>query len=91
MTPAENNELTELQREWRASITASIKSTEAKVDTMLSQMNDMRSEYARSHQLDAVSKRVTSLESDKNKIIGAAVLLNGLGALVLFLITKFWK
>ena len=90
MTP-EHHEISELQREWRLGVAASIKSTEAKVDLLLSQMSEMRVEYARSHQLEAVAKRVSSLEGDKQRLIGAAVLLNALGAVVLYLITKFWK
>lgn len=91
MTPAEHNEISELQREWRASVTTSIKSTEAKVDLMLKQMSEMRLEYVRYNHFEKLATRVTGLESDKQKIVGAAVLLNALGALVLFLITKFWK
>jgi hypothetical protein len=90
MTP-ELHEISELQREWRSSVTASIKSTEAKVDLMLSQMSEMRMEYVRCHHFEKLATRVSGLESDKQKIIGAAVLLNALGALVLFLISKFWK
>lgn len=90
MTP-EHAEISEMQREWRASVADAIKSTERKVDLLLSQMGEMRVEYVRAHQLEALTKRVSGLESDKQKIIGAAVLLNVIGAFVLFLISKFWK
>jgi hypothetical protein len=89
MTP--DAELSEMQREWRASVASSIRSTEDKVDLLLKQMSEMRVEYVRFHHFEAVSKRVAALEGDKQKIIGAAVLLNALGALVLYLISKFWK
>lgn len=86
-----HSEVSELQREWRLSVGASIKSTEAKVDLLLSQITEMRLEYVRVYQLEALNERVSELESDKHKIIGAAVLLNALGVFVLYLISKFWK
>jgi hypothetical protein len=86
-----DNELTEMQREWRASVASSIHSTEAKVDLLLAKMNAMQLEYVRHNHFDAIATRVAALEGDRQKVIGAAVLLNALGAIVLYLITKFWK
>lgn len=91
MPPESHPEVSEMQREWRSSVAASIKSTESKVDLLLSQITEMRVEYVRTHQLEALNERVSELESDKHKIVGAAVLLNVIGAFVLFLISKFWK
>lgn len=94
MTPnhsANNAELNQMQKEWRESVAASIHSTENKVDQLLAQMNTMRAEYVKNHHFDIMVNRVSCLEGDKNRIIGAAVLLNALGALVLYLVTKFWK
>jgi hypothetical protein len=85
------SEIAELQKEWRNSVTTSIANLESKVDLILIQMSDIRIEYARSYELQDVSKRVAQLESDRAKIIGAAVLLNAIGMTVLWLLGKFWK
>lgn len=86
-----HHEVTEMQREWRSSVAASIKSTESKVDLLLSQITEMRVEYVRASQFEALTKRVCGLESDKQKIVGAAVVLNLIGGFVLFFISKLWK
>ena len=91
MLPDPHLEVAEMQREWRSSVAASIKSTEAKVDLLLSQMTEMRVEYVRASQLESLTKRVVGLENDKHRIIGAAVVLNLIGGLVLFFISKIWK
>lgn len=97
-----SDELTELQREWRASVSASIKSTEAKMDLILSQLNSMRLEYVRPVQMDAlahrvallesdVSLRISKLENDRAKVVGAAVVLNCIGGIVIAIVLKLWK
>jgi hypothetical protein len=85
------SEIAELQREWRSSVSTSIGELERKIDLILIQMSDIRIEYARNHELRDVSKRVAQLESDRAKVIGAAVLLNAVGMAVLWLLGKFWK
>ena len=89
MTP--DPEIAELHREWRASVASSIRNTECKVDQLLNQMHTMRAEYVKAHDFDAMTKRVAGLEGDRQKVIGAAFLLNALGAVILYLIAKFWK
>ena len=85
------SEIAELQREWRSSVSTSIGELEKKIDLILIQMSDIRIEYARNYELRDVSKRVAQLESDRAKVIGAAVLLNAVGMAVLWLLGKFWK
>ena len=85
------SEIAELQREWRSSVSTSIGELERKIDLILIQMSDIRIEYARNYELRDVSKRVAQLESDRAKVIGAAVLLNAVGMAVLWLLGKFWK
>lgn len=86
-----SDELTELQREWRSSVTASIKSTEAKMDLILEQLGVMRLEYVRQSQMDSLMKRVACLESDRSKLVGAALILNCVGGIVIAIVLKLWK
>lgn len=97
-----SDELTELQREWRNSVTASIKSTEAKMDLILEQLNIMRLEYVRQVQMDSlmqrvaslesdITKRVSGLENDRAKLVGAALILNCVGGIVIAIVLKLWK
>lgn len=117
-----SDELAELQREWRNSVTTSIRSTELKMDLILDQVTSVRSESVSRQQLkelvdqitvvrgesvsrlqlkevidqlalqnERLSTRVQLLEADKSKLIGAAVVLNFIGGVVIYLVTKFWK
>lgn len=97
-----SDELTELQREWRNSVTNSIKSSELKMDLILEQLTSMRMDYvrtsqleqlesARASQLSLLAGRVTGLETDRSKLVGAAFILNFIGGVVIYLVVKFWK
>ena len=86
-----SEELSEMQREWRASVTSSIRSSEQKLDLVLEQITTMRLECVKQPQLDLLTQRVAGLEADRAKVVGAAVVLNLIGGLIIFLITKFWK
>lgn len=88
---SDNAELATMQREWRESTTEAIHETAVKVDLILAKMAEMQRECATAAQLTAVSNRVTGLENDRQKIIGAACVLNVIGAFILYLATKFWK
>lgn len=61
------------------------------MDKLLSKVNEIQQEYVRFSHLETACKRITSLESDRQKVIGAMVILNLIGGFVLYLIGKFWK
>lgn len=97
-----SDELSELQREWRNSVTTSIKTIEDRTIQILDDLNAMKLIYVRESQLTALalrlahaeelmSKRVTALENDRSKIVGAAVILNIVGGIVVAIILKLWK
>lgn len=96
------DELVELQREWRTSVMASIKSGDTKMDLILEQLTSLRMESVNRTQmvdinlqltrkLEEMAARVSALEADRAKLIGAAVVLNFVGGVVIYLITKLWK
>ena len=89
------DELSDLQREWRTSVTESIKATDIKMDLILSQLSAIRLDSVRMTQLEKLDIRVSALESDRAKFIGAVVVCNifftTIGAIVLLFIQKLWK
>lgn len=90
MTPVEE-QLSKLQDEWRANVMNHMQSQEAKMDKLLSKVTEIQAEYVRFSHLESACKRITSLENDRQKVVGAMVLLNLLGGVILYLIGKFWK
>lgn len=90
MTPSDE-QLTELQREWRKNVMHHMQSQENKLDSLLSKINDMQQQYVRTSSFEAALKRISGLEGDRQKVVGAMVLLNVIGGFVLYLIGKFWK
>jgi hypothetical protein len=90
MTPTEET-VQQLQKEWRGSVVEHMTRTETKLDALLVKMNAVQLEYARNTDMNEMMKRVSILESDKQRVVGAMVLLNALGVVVFYLINKFWK
>ena len=86
-----DNELANMQREWRESTSDAIRDTAVKVDLVLAQMAEMRRDFATAAQLNALAGRVSGLEGDRQRIIGGAFVLNLIGGLVLYLLVKLWK
>lgn len=75
----ERAELSELQREWRKEVSNDLKE-------LKKCLAEMRDEFARSHEVDDLEKRVTSIENERSKLIGAAIAFQLLGGFVLWLI-----
>jgi hypothetical protein len=97
-----SDELTELQREWRNSVTESIKATEARTIQILEDLNSMRLAYVQQAHLESLvnkvgtiertlSQRVSDLENSRSKLVGAAVILNLVGGIVVAVVLKLWK
>lgn len=97
-----SDELTELQREWRSSVTESIKATETRTIQILEDLNSMRLAYVQQAHLESLavkvgaierslSQRVSDLENDRSKLVGAAVILNLVGGVVIAIVLKLWK
>jgi hypothetical protein len=95
------DELTVLQREWRASVTKSIEDTAKKLDAtssamatkldmVLVQITSMRTEYAQLAHLNEVIKRVADLEKDRAKFIGGILILNAFVGVGLAILLKVW-
>jgi hypothetical protein len=96
-----DDELTVLQREWRASVTKSIEDTAKKLDStslamaqkldlVLVQITSMRTEYAQLAHLNEVAKRVADLEKDRAKFIGGILILNFFAGVAVLVILKMW-
>ena len=84
------SELATLQKEWRSSVTSQIKTTERKLDMILGQLSELREEYVRDSDFKEMIDRVSRLENDRSKLIGAGVFFNAIGGFVLWLIYKIW-
>lgn len=84
------SELATLQKEWRSSVTSQIKTTERKLDMILGQLSELREEYVRDSDFKEMIDRVSRLENDRSKLIGAGVFFNAIGGLVLWLVYKIW-
>lgn len=86
-----SDELSELQREWRTSVADAIKSQDVKMDLILNQLTSMRLEYATLNQLAGLAARVSALEADRSKLVGAMLILQVLGGLAIGILLKVWK
>jgi hypothetical protein len=97
-----SDEITELQREWRRSVTESIKATETRTIQILEDLNSMRLAYVQQAHLEslalkvvtiekALSQRLSDLEKDRAKLVGAAVILNLVGGIVIAIVLRLWK
>lgn len=90
MSDETSSELATLQREWRNSVTTQIKSTERKLDTIIGQLAVLREEFVREADFKEMANRVSHLENDRSKLIGAGVFFNAIGGIVLWLVYKIW-
>ena len=87
----ERIEIAELQKEWRNTVTSSIHQNDEKLDKILDQLSEIRMDYVKNDEFKSLKGQVYELQSDKHKIIGAAVILNAVGIAVLWLVTKLWN
>ena len=84
----ERMELNELQREWRREVSDSLKDHRTRIDQLTTADQVIRETYASGKSLEELDQRVTTLERDKAKIIGGALILNFVGGIVLWFLSK---
>jgi translation initiation factor 6 (eIF-6) len=87
----DDQSLSELQREWREGIKLSIAEMRVQLAEISRLLAQQREEYVKQKTHDELEERVKKLESDKQRFIGAMVVLNVIGAFVLWLFDHLVK
>lgn len=86
----ERAELQELHREWRKEVSETLKELRSQISAVSKQLTDMRQDSVQHIDFEIVKARLTALEQDRAKLIGAGVLLQLIGGFVVWLISKNW-
>jgi translation initiation factor 6 (eIF-6) len=81
----DDQSLSELQREWREGIKVSIADMRVQLAEISRLLAQQREEYVKQKFHDDLEERVKKLESDKQRFIGAMIVLNVIGAFVFWL------
>ena len=84
------SELAQMQQEWRENVTKSIQTTNEKLDSVLEKLAGMDAACAKLSALEVQAHRIDVLERDKQRVIGAFVVLNVIGGFVVWLAHKMW-
>lgn len=84
-------ELTELQKEWRREVADSLRELRKQNLELLAEVREMRDQFAKQRDLDKLAERVTTLEGERSKMVGAVLVLQFIGGIAVWLITKYWK
>jgi len=87
---ADQNEINELNREWRREVSESLKELRTQCISITLQINDLKDKFASEIDLVKLDDRVSVLENDKSKIVGAVVILQVVGAAVIWFVEKLW-
>jgi len=82
------DELADYQKEYRRRVDEGLAELRASHREILLRLDTMRDEFARVKVVEDVDNRLKALESDKAKVIGAVVVLQVIGGVVVWLIGK---
>ena len=85
------DELSELQKEWRKDVADSLRELRAQNEKLLLEIRDMREQFAKQRDLDKISERVTVLEGERSRFVGGILVLQVIGGLAVWVVSKWWK
>ena len=88
---SDDNSLSELQREFREGVKLGMAELRVQISEISRMLAQQREEYVKQKTHDELEERVKKLESDKQRFIGAMVVLNVIGAFVLWLFDHLVK
>lgn len=86
----EQSEINELNREWRREISDSLKELRTQCYAITNQISDLKDKFALETDVVDLRERVDTLEKDKAKLVGAVVVLQLLGSVVIWVVDKLW-
>lgn len=81
----------DLQRELRERLKADLSELKLGQAAISAQLSAMNEKCAKVEAMNDIEERVTKLESDRSKIIGAMVIFQFIGGIALFVLGKLWK
>jgi hypothetical protein len=88
---SEEDELAALHAELRDRDKQDILGVKQKLDLIMSQLAVMREDFARAAEFEKLEVRVAKLEAERMKLVGGFFVLQTVGALLMFVISKLWK
>jgi polyhydroxyalkanoate synthesis regulator phasin len=81
----------ELERELRERDKRDAAEIRGKLDIICSQLAVLREEFAKVADLERLEARVAQLEAERLKLVGGFFVLQAVGGLLMFILTKLWK
>jgi hypothetical protein len=81
-------ELAVLQREWRLEVTQGIKDLRNQNSAISQQLSELKRDFTHNSTTETLSQRVTGLESDRAKIVGAVTVVQLLGGAILWILNR---
>jgi polyhydroxyalkanoate synthesis regulator phasin len=83
--------LAELEHEIRERDKRELTDIRGKLDIICSQLAVLREEFAKNADLERLEARVAQLEAERLKLVGGFFVLQAVGGLLMFVLTKLWK
>lgn len=88
---SEEDELAALHAELRERDKADMAGLKSKLDLIMSQLSVMREDFAKMAEFEKLELRVAKLEAERMKLVGGFFVLQAVGGLLMFVISKHWK
>lgn len=88
---SEEDELAALQAELRDRDKQDMLAVKQQLALIMSQLAVMREEFAKAADLRETNAKVNKLDGERMKLVGGFFVLQAVGGLLMFIISKLWK
>lgn len=88
---SEEDELAALHKELRDRDKQDMLAVKQKLDLIMDQLAVMREEFAKAEDLRETNAKVAKLDGERMKLVGGFFVLQAVGGLLMFVISKLWK
>lgn len=84
-----NDDVNDLQKEWRAIVIAELASVKASIDSLRTQVGDVKSTVAQAAEVQSLRSEVDKLKEFKSKVIGMTIAINSVAIIIGWIIATF--